>query len=219
MTHKRVTLLVVGLGCLLAASALVFAAGLPDRAAFTGRIDASGQQVAPELGALAPSFRATLANGAAFDLAELNGRAVIVNFWATWCGPCRVEMPELEALQQAYGGRGLAVVGVNTGETLDDVVRAYRGSGVCGCIITKTDEAVGIATALDVAIRQQLALHYVTDGQRVPEDLHLPDRESLLQRALHPLERPSVHHLDQAECQLILATAAGGGVHAGAGLG
>ena len=115
--------------------------------------------------------------------------------------------------------RLLLLNATGNGETLDDVVRAYRGSGVCGCIITKTDEAVGIATALDVAIRQQLALHYVTDGQRVPEDLHLPDRESLLQRALHPLERPSVHHLDQAECQLILATAAGGGVHAGAGLG
>lgn len=105
------------------------------------------------------------------------------------------------------------------GETLDDVVRVYRGGGVHGCIITKTDEAVGIATALDIAIRHQLSLHYVTDGQRVPEDLHLPDREYLLQRALRPVTAPSVHHLDAAECQLMLATASAGGAVAGASFG
>jgi len=115
--------------------------------------------------------------------------------------------------------RLLLLNAAGNGETLDDVVRVYRGGGVNGCIITKTDEAVGIATALDVAIRHQLALHYVTDGQRVPEDLHLPDREYLLQRALRPVGRPSVHHLDQAECQLMLATTPLGGAFAGAGLG
>jgi len=115
--------------------------------------------------------------------------------------------------------RLLLLNATGNGETLDDVVRAYRGGGVHGCIITKTDEAVGIATALDIAIRHQLALHYVTDGQRVPEDLHLPDREYLLSRALHPVTAPSVHHLDAAECQLMLATAPGGGAFAGASLG
>ncbi|MGP1675571.1 MAG: flagellar biosynthesis protein FlhF [Burkholderiales bacterium] len=112
--------------------------------------------------------------------------------------------------------RLLLLNAAGNGETLDDVVRVYRGGGVHGCIITKTDEAVGVATALDVAIRHQLALHYVTDGQRVPEDLHLPDRESLLERALRPVSLPSVHHLDAAECQLMLATAPADGTIAGA---
>lgn len=115
--------------------------------------------------------------------------------------------------------RLLLLNATGNGETLDDVVRAYRGGGVHGCIITKTDEAAGIATALDTAIRHQLSLHYVTDGQRVPEDLRLPDREYLLQRALHPVSAPSVHHLDAAECQLMLATASSGGAVAGASLG
>lgn len=92
------------------------------------------------------------------------------------------------------------------GETLDDVVRVY-GQGVHGCIISKTDEAVGIATALDVAIRHQLRLHYVTDGQRVPEDLHLPDRAQLLARALHPIGAATAHHLNEDESGLMLATA------------
>lgn len=103
--------------------------------------------------------------------------------------------------------RLLLLNAAGNGETLDDVVRVYRGGGVQGCIITKTDEAVGIATALDVAMRHQLMLHYVTDGQRVPEDLHLPDRYYLLQRALRTASAPSVHHLELAECQLMLATA------------
>jgi flagellar biosynthesis protein FlhF len=103
--------------------------------------------------------------------------------------------------------RLLMLNSTGNGETLDDVVNVYREGGVHGCIITKTDEAVGIATVLDVVIRQKLPLHYVTDGQRVPEDLHLPDRDDLLQTALRPADAPSVHHLDATECQLMLATA------------
>lgn len=128
------------------------------------------------------------------------------------------EQLELLAAPGAGVQRLLLLNAAGNGETLDDVVRAYRGGGVSGCIVTKTDEAVGIATALDVAIRHQLALHYVTDGQRVPEDLHLPDREYLLQRALRPLDTPSVHHLDPAECQLLLATTVARGAFAGASL-
>jgi len=102
------------------------------------------------------------------------------------------------------------------GETLDDVVRVYRGGGVHGCIITKTDESVGIATVLDVVIRHQLKLHYVSNGQRVPEDLHLPDRQYLLHRAFRALPGASAHHPNPAECQLMLAGASVSGLNAGA---
>ncbi len=115
--------------------------------------------------------------------------------------------------------RLLLVNATGNGETLEDVVRIYLGGGLHGCIITKTDEAAGIATALDVAIRHKLALHYVTDGQRVPEDLHLPERDRLLQGALRPSSTRSIHHLDSAECQLLLATASAGAAIAGAGIG
>jgi flagellar biosynthesis protein FlhF len=102
------------------------------------------------------------------------------------------------------------------GETLDDVVRVYRGGGVHGCIITKTDEAVGVATVLDVVIRHQLKLHYVSNGQRVPEDLHLPDRQYLLHRAFRALAGESAHHPSPAECQMMLAAAPVSGLSAGA---
>ncbi|MES2561198.1 MAG: flagellar biosynthesis protein FlhF [Pseudomonadota bacterium] len=71
--------------------------------------------------------------------------------------------------------------------TLEEVVVAYKKSGVDGCILTKTDEAASLAPALDVLIRHQLPLHYVTDGQRVPEDLQLPDATALVQEALKPV--------------------------------
>jgi flagellar biosynthesis protein FlhF len=70
-------------------------------------------------------------------------------------------------------------------QTLNHVVDAYREHGINGCIITKTDEAAGLAPALDAAIRHELPLHYVTDGQRVPEDLQLPDGAALIEQALH----------------------------------
>ena len=68
--------------------------------------------------------------------------------------------------------------------TLDDVVRAYQGHGFAGAIFTKIDEALNLAPVLDVAIRHKLSIHYVTNGQRVPEDLHLAQAHYLLDRAM-----------------------------------
>jgi flagellar biosynthesis protein FlhF len=70
-----------------------------------------------------------------------------------------------------------------TQETLNEVVRAYRGTGLAGCIMTKLDEAASIGNVLDVVIRQKLHMFYVSNGQRVPEDLHLADRGYLIDRA------------------------------------
>jgi flagellar biosynthesis protein FlhF len=79
--------------------------------------------------------------------------------------------------------RLLCVNATSTGETLADVVRAYKGNSLDGCIITKTDEAVTIGNALDTIIREKLKLYYTTDGQRVPEDIHLADKQALIEGA------------------------------------
>lgn len=67
--------------------------------------------------------------------------------------------------------------------TLDDVVRAYLGTGLAGVVLTKIDEALSLAPALDVVVRHKLALHYITNGQRVPEDLHRANPLYLVDRA------------------------------------
>jgi flagellar biosynthesis protein FlhF len=66
---------------------------------------------------------------------------------------------------------------------LEDVVKAYRGEGLAGSILTKVDETLTLGGVLDVLLRHKLPLHYVTNGQRVPEDLHRPNPFYLVERA------------------------------------
>ncbi len=75
-------------------------------------------------------------------------------------------------------------------ETLEDVVQAYQGRGLYGAILTKIDEAAKIGGALDVAIRHRLAVQFVTNGQRVPEDLHSPNVGYLVHSAFKAATRP-----------------------------
>ena len=99
--------------------------------------------------------------------------------------------------------RLLLLNATSSGDTLNDVVCMYNGAGVIGCIPTKLDEAVTFGTVLDVAMRHKLTLHYIANGQRVPEDLHEVNLEYLLHRAfkqsangapfsLHDLEFPAL---------------------------
>jgi len=105
------------------------------------------------------------------------------------------------------------------GDTLDDVIRAYGGDDMAGVILSKMDEAMSLAPVVDVAIRHQLDVFYVANGQRVPEDLHLPDREALVGQALRELPAASPFRLDPLEAGLIMASAGKVGVaHARGGL-
>jgi flagellar biosynthesis protein FlhF len=74
----------------------------------------------------------------------------------------------------------------STIDTLNEVVNAYRGSGLAGCILTKLDEAASISGALDVVLRQKLKIFYIASGQRVPEDLQVPDARELVEQAFKP---------------------------------
>lgn len=76
------------------------------------------------------------------------------------------------------------------GDTLEDVVRVYGCEGLAGCILTKVDEAVSIGPALDSIIRHRIRLHFIANGQRVPEDLHPVNRQYLVDRALRRAEQP-----------------------------
>lgn len=81
--------------------------------------DATQAPDTPLLGEQAPDFTLTSLDGKKVSLKSYRGKAVIVDFWATWCGPCRVEIPWFEDFRQQYGPQGLAVLGVST-DQLDD---------------------------------------------------------------------------------------------------
>ena len=95
------------------------------------------------------------------------------------------------------------------GSTLEDVVRSYKKDDMDGCILTKIDEAISIGPALDVVIRHKLMLHYVANGQRVPEDLHLPNPVYLVDRVLKPVQADSPFTPLEAEYPLVMAAAGG----------
>src|SRR5437867_5081486 len=68
---------------------------------------------APKEGFTAPDFSLDLLSGGKVTLSELHGKAVLVNFWATWCLPCRKEMPAIEKVYRSYKDLGFVVIGVN----------------------------------------------------------------------------------------------------------
>ncbi len=69
---------------------------------------------------VAPDFALQSRDGGTVSLAQLRGQVVMINFWATWCGPCREEMPHLEALHQRYAALGFTLLGVNVEENSED---------------------------------------------------------------------------------------------------
>ena len=99
--------------------------------------------------------------------------------------------------------RILLLSAVSHTNVLEDVVRAYRGDTVAGCILTKIDEALTLGGALDALIRHSLTLHYVTNGQRVPEDLHRPNPLYLIERAFR--DATQAPGMDESEVAISLA--------------
>lgn len=79
----------------------------------TGLVMLTGLEPVPEGRTAAPDFTLDRLGGGTVRLADLSGRVVLLNFWATWCPPCRAEMPSMERLYQTYRDRGLIIVAID----------------------------------------------------------------------------------------------------------
>jgi len=101
------------------------------------------QATGPAKGAMAPDFTLNVFNaqGKTLQLSSLQGKAVIVNFWATYCGPCKVEMPWLAELQQKYGPEGLQILGIVVDDPDDKTILDFtRKMGVNYPVLVGTDK-------------------------------------------------------------------------------
>ncbi|MDY7525139.1 TlpA disulfide reductase family protein [Sphingomonas sp. 10B4] len=78
----------------------------------------AGASPQPKVGDLAPPFELTLIDGSKVSSDQLHGHVVVLNFWATWCGPCKQELPLLDAYYEAQKGHGLKVFAIATEDSL-----------------------------------------------------------------------------------------------------
>jgi thiol-disulfide isomerase/thioredoxin len=91
----------------------------------------SGPPGAGSPGTAAPNFELASLEGQNMKLSDLHGKAVLLNFWATWCGPCKIEMPWFVELQKQYGPEGLQIVGVAMDDaSSEDIARFAKDLGV-----------------------------------------------------------------------------------------
>jgi thiol-disulfide isomerase/thioredoxin len=98
----------------------------------------------PDKGIMAPAFELkSIPEGKSTPLASFRGKAVLLNFWATWCGPCKIEMPWLVDLQKKYGPQGLQIVGVAMDDTSDKEIADFTHKMGVNYVVLKGTEKVG----------------------------------------------------------------------------
>jgi thiol-disulfide isomerase/thioredoxin len=98
----------------------------------------------PILG-MAPAWKLKDVDGNVVHSDEFRGKVVVVDFWATWCGPCRAEIPGYIALQKKYGKDALVIVGVSVDEAGIDLVKSFMERNRMNYRVVMSDEAVQAA--------------------------------------------------------------------------
>jgi peroxiredoxin len=152
---------------LIAVVALVGIAVIALSRETTTTADVAGLTEAPLPGYLAPDFTLVTTTGETVSLSDYRGQVVVLNFWATWCGPCRYEMPDLQRLSQELNGHAV-VLGVNQGQDSAEITRFAATVGVDYPLLVDEDsftnrlyQVVALPTTYfidaDGVIREQLA--------------------------------------------------------------
>jgi cytochrome c biogenesis protein CcmG, thiol:disulfide interchange protein DsbE len=136
----------------------------------------------PEIGDAAPALAVTGLDGNAFDLSKLRGKVVLVNYWATWCAPCRKEMPTLDKFYRRYHAEGLEMIGISI-DFQRDLDKARKMAKTVGYPTAHTggitDDGFGTQAGVPVT--------YVIGADGVVRDRFIATPEKLLHDVVVPL--------------------------------
>jgi peroxiredoxin len=148
----------------------------------------------PAIGQPAPQLLVPQLDGHEFDLAQLRGKVVLVNVWATWCSPCRVEMPTLNAFYRRYHSRGLDLLGLSIDEAPDagqvrQVMRQFSYPGA----LASAARANGFGQPIAVPITYVIDAHGVIRAQLQAEGPSGVSLQALEQAVLPLLEQHKRH--------------------------
>ncbi|MGD0116694.1 MAG: TlpA disulfide reductase family protein [Candidatus Binatus sp.] len=131
------------------------------------------------VGSAAPALVVPELDGQTFDLGAERGKVVIVNFWATWCPPCRAEIPALDAFYRRYHGNGLEMIGVSADRPHDrsDVTKMKESLSYP---VAMMDDA----TVNDFGPPNTLPITFVVDGNGILRAEFTPDQTPVTEKTL-----------------------------------
>jgi peroxiredoxin len=102
----------------------------------------AGSEPTATVGKAAPDFELQNLDGQSISLSDLKGKPVLINFWATWCGPCVSEMPYLQEIHDEWSGKGLVVLAINIGDSSSEAEQFLQNHNLSLPVLLDTGKVV-----------------------------------------------------------------------------